>query len=128
MNKVKGRAWMILRLFFAAGLLAVLVGAPSSKAQDQRADARSGSDQNRLSNRKIKSRPTRMSAPTQTRLQQDQTPQPMPQAEPHGKNPRKKKSKSLPAKPKNSSTPSMKFWNSTASRPACPSNMKSNAS
>jgi hypothetical protein len=35
MNTVKVRAGTILRLFFAAGLLAALIGASSSKAQDQ---------------------------------------------------------------------------------------------
>jgi hypothetical protein len=35
MNKVKGRAAGIFRLFFAVGLLAALIGASSSKAQDQ---------------------------------------------------------------------------------------------
>jgi hypothetical protein len=95
MNKVKGRAWMILRLFFAAGLLAVLVGAPSSKAQDQPAQTPAPDQTQQQTQQPQDQKPAEKNVPTPQDQTQQANPAP-PQGEPARQEPPKEEVKITP--------------------------------
>jgi hypothetical protein len=71
MNKFKGRAAGTIRLFLAVGLLAALIGAPSSKAQDQPAQTPAPEQAQQQAQQPQDQKPADKNIPTP----QDQTPQ-----------------------------------------------------